>query len=351
MHDTERLFREYHATLVRYLPRRLGDRDWAEDVAQETFVRALRQESIVNERSWLFAVANNLVRDDARRTSRQRKQLELMAAEVREQERESPEEAREITLKMAQDSADARRALEALVERDRQALLMKDEGLDYNEIADVLGIEKSSAGTTLSLRAGGWRRLTRRCRTNGAGGSSMPHPDEGLIHAWLDGELDAAEAARVEALVATDPAWAAAAAEAHGLIAATARIVGTLDRVPANVIPAASVRPKTSRARGSGARRPPWCWWPGRRSCCRQKPALPKRPAPAWKRAPATELSPPRAAAVAATPAPGAACAGAGEAARHIARGYKKEYYIKERTRRRKASRSAARQGWRGRHR
>src|SRR6185312_14751528 len=49
--DTERLFREYHATLVRYLTRRLGDRDWAEEVAQETFVRALRQEAIVNERS------------------------------------------------------------------------------------------------------------------------------------------------------------------------------------------------------------------------------------------------------------------------------------------------------------
>jgi len=65
----------------------------------------------------------------------------------------------------------------------------------------------------------------------------MPHPDEGLIHAWLDGELDAGEAARVEALVASDPEWAATAAEARGLLAASTRIVGSLDRVPANVIP------------------------------------------------------------------------------------------------------------------
>ena len=150
MHDTERLFREYHATLVRYLTRRLGDRDWAEEVAQETFVRALRQESIVNERSWLFAVANNLIRDDARRASRQRKHLELMAAEAREQEQAPVEEPQEITIEMAQASTDARRALEALAERDRQALLMKEEGLDYGEIAEVLGIEKSSVGTTLS---------------------------------------------------------------------------------------------------------------------------------------------------------------------------------------------------------
>jgi RNA polymerase sigma-70 factor, ECF subfamily len=148
--DTERLFREYHPMLVRYLTRRLGDRDWAEEVAQETFVRALRQESIVNERSWLFAVANNLVRDEARRASRQRRQLELLAAEAREREQDPAEEQQEVTAEMAQETADARRALEALAERDRQALLMKEEGLDYGEIAEVLGLEKSSVGTTLS---------------------------------------------------------------------------------------------------------------------------------------------------------------------------------------------------------
>ena len=41
---------------------------------------------------------------------------------------------------MAQETADARRALETLAERDRQALLMKEEGLNYEEIADVLGM-------------------------------------------------------------------------------------------------------------------------------------------------------------------------------------------------------------------
>lgn len=148
MDTAERLFVTYHAMLVRYLTRRLGDRDWAEEVAQETFVRALRQESIVNERAWVFAVAHNLVRDGARRDARNRRHLELMAAEVREQEQEAPEE--EQTLDRAQELARARRALAALSERDRQALLLKEEGLDYQEIADVLQIDKSSVGTTLS---------------------------------------------------------------------------------------------------------------------------------------------------------------------------------------------------------
>jgi hypothetical protein len=80
----------------------------------------------------------------------------------------------------------------------------------------------------------------------------MPHPDEGLIHAWLDGALDAAETARVEALVASDPAWSAAAAEARGLIAATARIVGALDRVPSAVIPMPVAPPRHPARR--------WVW-------------------------------------------------------------------------------------------
>lgn len=68
----------------------------------------------------------------------------------------------------------------------------------------------------------------------------MPRPDEGMIHAWLDGELPPEEAARVERLVAEDAEWAAAAAEARGLIAASSRILGALDVVPGDVIPKGS---------------------------------------------------------------------------------------------------------------
>lgn len=94
----------------------------------------------------------------------------------------------------------------------------------------------------------------------------MPRPDEGMIHAWLDGELDAAGAARVEELVRDDAEWAAAAAEARGFIAASARIVGALDHVPANVIPQSApvAAPIAARDPGhhakpsAGGRGAPW---------------------------------------------------------------------------------------------
>ncbi len=146
MDDLERLFRTYHAPIVRYLTRRLGDRDLAEELAQETFMRALRHGPVASERSWLFAVATNLVRDEARRDARQRRHLELLRSEHADDVAE-PETT---SIERMQEAALARRAVDALAERDRVALLMKEEGLDYHEIAAALGLSVGSVGTTLS---------------------------------------------------------------------------------------------------------------------------------------------------------------------------------------------------------
>jgi Putative zinc-finger len=65
----------------------------------------------------------------------------------------------------------------------------------------------------------------------------MQHPDEGKIHTWLDGELPAEEAVALETHIAECAECAAAVAEARGLIAASSRIVSSLDIVPGDVIP------------------------------------------------------------------------------------------------------------------
>lgn len=70
----------------------------------------------------------------------------------------------------------------------------------------------------------------------------MQHPDEGTIHAWLDGALSDEESKAIESHVAECGECAAAVAEARGLIAASSRIVSALDVVPGGVIPAAKSR-------------------------------------------------------------------------------------------------------------
>jgi DNA-directed RNA polymerase specialized sigma24 family protein len=78
--DLTALYRDYHESLVRMVYRRTGDRDRAEDIAQETFARALAAPP-ENPRPWLFAVALNLVREDGRRSVRQGRRLQLLKAE------------------------------------------------------------------------------------------------------------------------------------------------------------------------------------------------------------------------------------------------------------------------------
>jgi RNA polymerase sigma-70 factor (ECF subfamily) len=178
--DVERLFADHHATLVHYLVRRLGDRDWAEEVAQETFLRALRHSeraagegaAIANERAWLFTVANNLVRDEARKDARRRRHLTLLAAEAREREREMEPAPFETAQERAREQRMARSALEAIAERDRLALLMREEGLDYHEIAEALELSVGSIGTTLARArrrlAEAYEALQRADRTDHA---------------------------------------------------------------------------------------------------------------------------------------------------------------------------------------
>ena len=84
----------------------------------------------------------------------------------------------------------------------------------------------------------------------------MQHPEEGTIHAWLDGALDAEEAARVEQHVAECATCAGAVAEARGLIAGASRILSALDDVPAGVTPSAS----GPLGGASGSRRPRSLW-------------------------------------------------------------------------------------------
>ena len=76
----------------------------------------------------------------------------------------------------------------------------------------------------------------------------MQHPDEGTIHAWLDGAVPETEARAIEAHVTTCAQCAGAVAEARGLMAASSRILSALDGVPGGVVPASSANPATHTA-------------------------------------------------------------------------------------------------------
>lgn len=130
--------------LVRFLHHKVWDADRARDLAQEVFVRALDQDPH-DPRAWLFTVAANLARDEARGEVRRRHKLELIKGEPRP-EGSDPIEEMDKGQKMQQVQA----ALAQLTDRDREVLLLWDAGLDYEHIARETGLTKGAVGTTLS---------------------------------------------------------------------------------------------------------------------------------------------------------------------------------------------------------
>ena len=158
--DLTALYRDYHESLVRMVYRRTGDRDRAEDIAQETFARAVAAPP-ENPRPWLFAVALNLIREDGRRFVRQGRRLQLLKAES-PQSAQTPDEEFE----REERTRSVRAALEQLSERDREALLLKAEGFNYDEIAATLGLAKGAIGTTLARAR---RRLVEAYRAGEKG--------------------------------------------------------------------------------------------------------------------------------------------------------------------------------------
>lgn len=142
--DLADVYRTTYPALVRFLYRKVWDAERAEDLAQEAFSRALAHRP-ENPRGWLFVVAANMARDEARKAARERRHLTLLAAEPQD-ERPSPEEILDDEARRHR----VREALDQLTPRDREVLLLWDAGLSYDEIAAQTGLARTAVGTTLA---------------------------------------------------------------------------------------------------------------------------------------------------------------------------------------------------------
>jgi RNA polymerase sigma factor (sigma-70 family) len=146
--DWAQVYEKTWDDLVRYVDRKVWDVERARDLAQEAFVRALAAETdIANPRGWLFTVAGNLARDEARSAGRRRRHLQLLKGEAGDQVEDPPGTE---TVERERRRAAVQAALDQLSERDRDILLLWDAGLSYGEIAAQSGLSPGAIGTTLA---------------------------------------------------------------------------------------------------------------------------------------------------------------------------------------------------------
>ena len=145
--DWATVYAETYSALVRFLHRKVWDLDRAQDLAQEVFVKALDTDPD-NPRAWLFTVANNLARDEARAAVRRKRHLVLIKGEAEAKQESAPQVTEEAERREQVEVV--RKALETLSEKDRTVLLLWDAGFNYDEIAEQTGLSKGAVGTTLA---------------------------------------------------------------------------------------------------------------------------------------------------------------------------------------------------------
>ena len=145
--DFDALYRDSRDDVFAYTATLLRDSAAAEDVTAQAFERAYKRRSRFDAsrgtpRAWLFGIARNAALDELRR----RQRSAALAAEPADLEAQAPEDGAETALRRAA----VRAALATHEPRERELVALKfHAGLDNAEIAAVLGVSVSNAGSKL----------------------------------------------------------------------------------------------------------------------------------------------------------------------------------------------------------
>jgi len=169
--DDERAFSElvhrFQGRVTNLVSRVLNDRECSDDLAQEVFVRVFVHRRNYRRGSkfstWLFTIAANLAKNEIRRRVRRRNWFSLDALQELLSDSAiqlaDPTEGQEQTLQREQLQQAIGRAIAAVPEKYRLALVLRDiEGFAYEEIGQMLGIP----GGTVRSRINRARTMLKR---------------------------------------------------------------------------------------------------------------------------------------------------------------------------------------------
>ena len=156
------LLQRYRSPLVNFLYRMVRNREQAEDLAQEVFLRVYRARAdyvpSAKFTTWLFRIATNLALNSVRDSKYHRLEISMDAPGTAD-----AEEGEDRPLDVADQRPDIeqhlvaevrrkmiRHAIEKLPEKQRAAVLLhKYQELDYNEIAKILDCSESALKSLL----------------------------------------------------------------------------------------------------------------------------------------------------------------------------------------------------------
>ena len=185
----EALLRRHRAPLFTFLVRMLGDREKAEDLAQETFLRIVKGAQAWERRArfqtWLFTIARNLCVDHARRDRFRRAD----SLDAQGPDGEAPlgdgVPGREIDPGRGAESARLRpllqQALLALPPDQREVFVLREQaGLPFREIAEMVGVNENTVKSRMRYALLALRKSLAAAGVSADVADEEPQPDARL---------------------------------------------------------------------------------------------------------------------------------------------------------------------------
>ena len=151
--DLEAVFLARYAQVARAISRVIRDPARAEELAVEVFLKWSRHPPAQGDHAagWLHRTAIRMALDELR-SERRRARFERLVQFI--SGTPTPED-----LHLARDERDrVRSVLGALSTRQAELLLLRHEGLSYDEVATALGLNPASVGTLLTRAQQAFRR-------------------------------------------------------------------------------------------------------------------------------------------------------------------------------------------------
>jgi RNA polymerase sigma-70 factor (ECF subfamily) len=147
------IYRRYGRGIFNYALRLVGDYQWAEEILQETFLRAYTRAETFRKgarvSTWLYRIAMNLCYDHLR-SPKNRPKVSLSERRNADDEGassdlasrlESPEESPMEAVESDEAARVVRRAVDGLPDKERNVVILRHfHGMKFREIAEVTGL-------------------------------------------------------------------------------------------------------------------------------------------------------------------------------------------------------------------
>ncbi|MGY4691218.1 RNA polymerase sigma factor SigX [Salibacterium sp. K-3] len=151
--EFERLYETYHHSLFQYLFYMVRDKETAEELVQEVYIKVFHSfdsfEGKSSEKTWLYSIARHVGIDWIRKQNRKKRKWLGVLGPLSKEEVRDPAPLPEEVVSAREDAREVFDGMEHCTPDQRQVLVLRYmDSLSIKETAEVLGWSESKVKTT-----------------------------------------------------------------------------------------------------------------------------------------------------------------------------------------------------------